>query len=120
MNLILDEKETEAYLSLKKRAKILYKQYNNLVEKIQNINHEVGDSNFFEINILKNRLLPYYYEDLESKITSQEDVDKWVISEKGCVITCPECGKRLELCYPDGTEVRYLPFCPYCGKELVI
>jgi hypothetical protein len=24
----------------------------------------------------------------------------------------------LELCYPDGTEVRYLPHCPWCGKKL--
>lgn len=42
----------------------------------------------------------------------------WVITENGCVITCPKCGHRLELCYPDGTEVRYLSHCPYCGKQL--
>jgi hypothetical protein len=44
--------------------------------------------------------------------------ETWVITENGCVITCPKCGKRLELCYPDGTEVRYLPHCPWCGKKL--
>ena len=44
--------------------------------------------------------------------------ETWVVSENGCVITCPKCGERLELCYPDGTEVRYLPHCPYCGKWL--
>ena len=44
--------------------------------------------------------------------------DRWIITEKGCVITCPKCGERLELCYPDGTEVRYLPHCPWCGKKL--
>ena len=44
--------------------------------------------------------------------------DTWVITENGCVITCPNCGERLELCYPDGTEVRYLPHCPWCGKKL--
>ena len=44
--------------------------------------------------------------------------DSWVITENGCVITCPNCGERLELCYPDGTEVRYLPHCPWCGKKL--
>ena len=44
--------------------------------------------------------------------------DCWVITENGCVITCPKCGERLELCYPDGTEVRYLPHCPWCGKKL--
>ena len=65
MNLILDEKETKEYLSLKERAKILYKQYNNLVEKIQNINQEVGDSNYLEINYLKRLALPFCYEDLE-------------------------------------------------------
>ena len=42
----------------------------------------------------------------------------WIISENGCVITCPKCGERLELCYLDGTEVRYLPHCPWCGKKL--
>lgn len=46
------------------------------------------------------------------------EINTWVISENGCVITCPECGERLELCYPDGTEVRYLPYCPWCGKKL--
>ena len=44
--------------------------------------------------------------------------DQWIVTENGCVITCPHCGERLELCYPDGTEVRYLPHCPYCGKKL--
>lgn len=42
----------------------------------------------------------------------------WIIAESGCVITCPNCGHRLELCYPDGTEVRYLPHCPWCGKRM--
>lgn len=39
----------------------------------------------------------------------------WIESENGCVITCSECGERLEFCYPDGTEVRRLPHCPWCG-----
>ena len=47
-----------------------------------------------------------------------ENSNTWVITENGCVITCPKCGERLEMCYPDGTEVRYLPHCPYCGKKL--
>ena len=42
----------------------------------------------------------------------------WIVTENGCVITCPNCGERLELCYPDGTEVRYLPHCPWCGKKM--
>jgi hypothetical protein len=56
-----------------------------------------------------------YY--LEYKKNEEID-DTWVITENGCVITCPNCGERLELCYPDGTEVRYLPHCPWCGKKL--
>ena len=49
---------------------------------------------------------------------SDKSSDHWIITENGCVITCPKCGERLELCYPDGTEVRYLPYCPWCGKKL--
>lgn len=60
------------------------------------------------------------YEDiktgLEQAIAYEKNV--WIVSEKGCVITCPKCGERLELCYPDGTEVKYLPHCPWCGKRL--
>lgn len=41
----------------------------------------------------------------------------WNVTENGCVITCSDCGRRLELAYPDGTEVRSLPYCPYCGAE---
>ena len=43
---------------------------------------------------------------------------EWVVTENGCVITCSECGYRLELCYPDGTEVRSLPACPNCGTKM--
>ena len=56
-----------------------------------------------------------YY--LEHRKNEEAD-DAWVITENGCVIICPKCGERLELCYPDGTEVRYLPHCPWCGKKL--
>lgn len=48
----------------------------------------------------------------------KQSYGEWVVTENGCVITCPKCGERLELCYPDGTEVRYLPHCPWCGKKL--
>ena len=51
-----------------------------------------------------------------NKLAKEED--SWIVTENGCVITCPKCGERLELCYPDGTEVRYLPHCPWCGKKL--
>lgn len=46
------------------------------------------------------------------------DAYYWVVSENGCIITCSNCGERLELYYPDSTEVRYLPHCPWCGKKM--
>jgi transcription elongation factor Elf1 len=54
----------------------------------------------------------------KSYTTKQVGSRCWIITESGCVITCPNCGERLELCYLDGTEVRYLPHCPWCGKKL--
>lgn len=39
---------------------------------------------------------------------------EWLYTEKGCVITCSVCGERLELCAPDGTEVRWSTHCPDC------
>jgi hypothetical protein len=58
-----------------------------------------------------------FYPEVRAK-ANNEKPNTWVITENGCVITCPNCGERLELCYPDGTEVRYLPHCPWCGKKL--
>ena len=58
-----------------------------------------------------------FYPEVREK-AKQKNPNAWVITENGCVITCPNCGERLELCYPDGTEVRYLPHCPWCGKKL--
>ena len=60
------------------------------------------------------------YEDIKTGLEQAIAYEKstWIITENGCVITCPKCGERLELCYPDGTEVRYLPHCPWCGKKL--
>lgn len=58
-----------------------------------------------------------FYPEVREKAKTEKS-DTWIITENGCVITCPNCGHRLELCYPDGTEVRYLPHCPYCGKRL--
>lgn len=43
---------------------------------------------------------------------------KWIVTERGCVISCSNCGYRLELCYPDGTEVRSLSHCPSCGAKI--
>lgn len=43
---------------------------------------------------------------------------EWIETERGCVISCSKCGYRLELCYPDGTEVRRLPYCPECGAKM--
>lgn len=56
--------------------------------------------------------------DFYPEVREKAKLDHWVITENGCVITCPNCGERLELCYPDGTEVRYLPHCPWCGKKM--
>ena len=58
-----------------------------------------------------------FYPEVREK-AKREQYGSWVVTENGCVITCPKCGKRLELCYPDGTEVRYLPHCPWCGKKM--
>jgi hypothetical protein len=48
----------------------------------------------------------------------EEKVGYWVYSEKGCVINCSSCGERLELCYPDGTEIRATKYCPNCGAKM--
>lgn len=48
----------------------------------------------------------------------EEKVGYWVYSEKGCVINCSNCGERLELCYPDGTELRATKYCPNCGAKM--
>ena len=59
-----------------------------------------------------------YAEELYNAGYHKQREGEWVISENGCVITCSECGYRLELCYPDGTEVRSLPACPNCGTKM--
>ena len=56
------------------------------------------------------------YNMLASLIPS--DCGKWITEENGCVILCSNCHERLELCYPDGTEVRELPYCPHCGRKM--
>ena len=53
---------------------------------------------------------------LEQAIAYEKNA--WIINENGCVITCPNCGERLELCYPDGAEIRCFSYCPWCGKKL--
>lgn len=42
---------------------------------------------------------------------------KWIVTERGCVITCSNCKERVELYYPDGTPTGLLPYCPYCGSK---
>lgn len=69
------------------------KTLSELVERIDNIDKE-----------LKNGLL--------------QQNGKWVYSEMGCVINCSNCGERLELCYPDGTEIRATKYCPNCGAKM--
>ena len=48
-----------------------------------------------------------------------EKVGRWIYSNMGCVINCSNCGERLELCYPDGTEIRETAYCPFCGAKMV-
>lgn len=43
---------------------------------------------------------------------------RWIYSNMGCVINCSNCGERLELCYPDGTEIRETAYCPFCGAKM--
>lgn len=44
----------------------------------------------------------------------------WEITERGCVITCSNCKERVELYWPDGTEVGpSLYYCPHCGAKMV-
>lgn len=47
-----------------------------------------------------------------------EKVGRWIYSNMGCVINCSNCGERLELCYPDGTEIRETAYCPFCGAKM--
>jgi hypothetical protein len=50
---------------------------------------------------------------------NKEKTGSWAISEKGCVITCSNCKERVELYWPDGTEVGpTLPYCPFCGIKI--
>ena len=56
--------------------------------------------------------------DVIERISNLSAEGQWIVTENGCVITCSECGYRLELCYPDGTEVRSLPACPNCGTKM--
>lgn len=67
----------------------------------------------FEDNHFKDECWFDAYEDKECKQFSY-----WYKEEKGCIIRCFNCKKRLDLRYPDGTEVQYLDYCPNCGSEM--
>ena len=58
-----------------------------------------------------------FYPEIRAK-AKKEEYNSWVVTERGCVITCSNCNERLEMCYPDGTEVRWLPYCPWCGEKM--
>jgi len=50
---------------------------------------------------------------------NKEKTGNWVVSERGCVITCSNCKERVELYWPDGTEIGpTLPYCPFCGTKI--
>ena len=49
----------------------------------------------------------------------KEQFGYWYKEEKDCIIRCSNCKERLDLRYPDGTEVQHLDYCPSCGTEMV-
>ena len=71
-------------------------------------------------NVIVGDIAEYMY-DLEQEIArlKKEKNGRWIYSEKGCVIKCSNCGERLELCYPDGTEIRATKYCPNCGAKML-
>ena len=68
-------------------------------------------------NVIVGDIAEYMY-DLEQEIARLKKNGSWVYSEKGFVINCSNCGERLELCYPDGTEIRATKYCPNCGAKM--
>jgi hypothetical protein len=43
----------------------------------------------------------------------------WEVLEGGYAIACSSCKERMELYWPDGTEVGpSLYYCPYCGAKM--
>ena len=71
-------------------------------------------------NVIVGDIAEYMY-DLEQEVAryKKEKSGSWIYSEKGCVINCSSCGERLELCYPDGTEIRETKYCPNCGARML-
>ena len=65
-----------------------------------------------------NCILLYLAELLYNAGYRKQKQGKWLVTERGCVITCSNCKERVELYYPDGTEVGpALTYCPYCGSK---
>lgn len=55
----------------------------------------------------------------EAQLTEEEEEGlPMTITELGAVKSCPHCSERIDLYHPDGTEVVYLPRCPYCGGKI--
>lgn len=71
-----------------------------------------------EVRVPLERIRMYTWKDKDDILMKEIVKNKWITSYMGCVINCSNCGERLELCYPDGTEVRALPYCPYCGAKM--
>lgn len=44
----------------------------------------------------------------------------WSTPEGSDVARCSNCNERLDMCYPDGTEIRELPYCPFCGSKMIL
>lgn len=83
--------------------------------------------NEFHKRVLNNNILAknIYANEMMAVIEAAEYLEKlpgeaaWEVTERGCVITCSHCTERMELYWPDGTEVGpSLHYCPYCGAKM--
>lgn len=98
--------------------RLLKRDDNNIVDFADKIVY-TGKEEYLKEFDIRNDMVYQKLCDLED-IIENHDLDfkkrgKWIYTEKGCVITCSYCGERLELCYPDGTEIRWSKHCPSCG-----
>ena len=84
----------------------------NIMTKMETIVMNMTGCSRQTANLVVNTIWDEIYE------AEEENKGKWITTIMGCVISCSKCGERLELCYPDGTEVRALPHCPHCGAKM--
>lgn len=83
---------------------------NRLVREICTLQNKCEDC--FKYECMTKDIVAHIYQELTPEAI-------WEVSEKGYVITCSNCKERMELYWPDGTEVGpSLPYCPYCGAKM--